>query len=257
MSTPTFPNIKLGVLGGGQLGKMLAEAAHPWHQDIHVLDQSTSFPAGGVATTFTEGDFTNYDDVLAFGKTMDLITIEIEKVNVEALYELEKLGKKVYPQPRVLDIIRDKRKQKAFYLEHNIPTAPFREFEGEQGVLDGVQSQDLSLPFVQKAATGGYDGRGVQVVRSHQQLEELLPGACLVEQMVPIEKELAVVVARRPNGQIKAYPCVEMVFHPTANLVEWLACPARIPAEVEEQAKALAIHVAEAFDIVGLLAVEL
>ncbi|MEZ5059894.1 MAG: 5-(carboxyamino)imidazole ribonucleotide synthase, partial [Saprospiraceae bacterium] len=205
----------------------------------------------------TEGDFNNYEDVYAFGKDKDVLTIEIEHVNTAALHQLKKEGKKVHPDPEKLDIIKDKGLQKLFYQEHNIPTAPFRLFEDENAVKEALKKGEIKFPFVQKSRTAGYDGKGVAVIREESDWHKVLPGACLIEEMAPIEKELAVVVARNESGEVKTYPAVEMEFHPVANLVEFLACPADISEAVEKEAEEIAMKVIDAFQISGLLAVEL
>ncbi|MEM1324137.1 MAG: 5-(carboxyamino)imidazole ribonucleotide synthase [Bacteroidota bacterium] len=267
----------IGILGGGQLGKMTCHAAADWHWPVHILDKSRDFPAAPYATHFVEGDFRRSEDVLAFGRSVDVLTIEIESVNTEALHQLVAEGKEVYPQPHVIDLIKDKGTQKEFLAKHELATSPFelcdqsrlislqeklRDFDlletsPPAEVQEKVANGEWTFPFVQKARTGGYDGRGVHIVRSEKDLENLLPGPCLIEKMADIDKELAVVVARDANGQIRAFPCVEMVFHPTANLLEYQLCPARINGDTQDRATDLAIRTAEAFGIVGLLAVEL
>ncbi|MEM9836341.1 MAG: 5-(carboxyamino)imidazole ribonucleotide synthase [Bacteroidota bacterium] len=249
---------KLGILGGGQLGKMLCQAAADWHQAVHVLDESVQFPAGPYATTFREGSFRNEADVLAFGRTVDVLTIEIEHIDTKALHQLVSEGIEVYPQPQVIETIKDKGLQKRFYRQHDLPTAPFELFADAAAVKEAVHEGRWRYPFVQKVRTGGYDGRGVAIIRSADDLDDkLLPGPCLLEQLADIEKELAAVVARSTTGEISVFPCVEMEFHPTANLVEYLLCPASIPGDVQAQVASLARQVAEAFEVVGLLAVEL
>ncbi|MCB0547474.1 MAG: 5-(carboxyamino)imidazole ribonucleotide synthase [Phaeodactylibacter sp.] len=255
--SPLHPDFKLGVLGGGQLGKMLALAAGNWHLPLYVLDSSKDFPAGRVTPFFTEGNFKDYDDVYQFGRQLNVLTIEIEHVNTEALRRLEKEGVTVHPSPFQLDIIKDKGAQKLFYQKKGIPTAPFRLFENEQAVRQAAEKGELTFPFVQKTRTAGYDGRGVSVIRSAEKLAGLLPGACLIEKQVDIDKELAVIVARNARGETKAFPAVEMEFNPEANLVEFLFCPAAISPELEAKAEALATEVTVAYDICGLLAVEL
>ena len=255
--SPLHPDFKLGVLGGGQLGKMLALAAGNWHLPLYVLDSSKDFPAGRVTPFFTEGNFKDYDDVYQFGRQLNVLTIEIEHVNTEALRRLEKEGVTVHPSPFQLDIIKDKGAQKLFYQKKGIPTAPFRLFENEQAVRQAAEKGELTFPFVQKTRTAGYDGRGVSVIRSAEKLAGLLPGACLIEEQVDIDKELAVIVARNARGETKAFPAVEMEFNPEANLVEFLFCPAAISPELEARAEELATEVAVAYDICGLLAVEL
>lgn len=255
--SPISSSYKIGFLGGGQLGKMLALAAANWDVQTYMLDASNSFPAGTVCTKFVEGNFKNYDDVYRFGKEMDVLSIEIEHVNTDALLQLEKEGIKVHPSPSALNIIKDKGLQKQFYEKHQLPTADFQLFESGEAVKNALVTGQLSFPFVQKTRTAGYDGKGVAVIRSAADMDKILPVACLIEPLVPIQKELAVIVAKNETGQVSAFPCVEMEFHPTANLVEYLICPARISEEIAEQAEVLAKKVIDAFDICGLLAVEL
>jgi len=252
------PHFKLGVLGGGQLGKMMALAAGNWHLPLYLLDRSDDFPAARASPFFMEGDFKSYNDVYQFGKGMNVLTIEIEHVNTEALHQLVEDGVKVHPAPDQLDIIKDKGQQKQFYAERDIPTAPFELYEDESAVQKAVKKGKLRLPFVQKTRTAGYDGKGVSVIREESALaEKLLPGPCLIEELVEIEKEIAVIVARNEAGAVEAFPAVEMAFNPEANLVEFLFCPADIPAAVEAEAERLSRRVIEAFGICGLLAVEL
>ncbi len=252
------PTKKIGVLGGGQLGKMLCLAAANWDFKTYILDASPEYPAGQVSTGFTAGDFNKYDDVLAFGQGMDLLTIEIEHVNTDALRALEAAGKTVHPSPRVLDIIKDKGLQKEFYIKYELPTAPFELFDDEQALKDAVESGKWPLPLVQKTRTAGYDGRGVAILRTSDDLDtKLLPGPCLAEALVPVQTELAVIAARNANGEVQVFPPVEMDFHPEANLVEFLACPARISPLVAAEAEALAEHIIRCFDCCGLLAVEM
>jgi len=251
-------NKKIGILGGGQLGKMLCLAAANWDFKTYILDASPDYPAGAVCSGFTTGDFRHYDDVLAFGKDMDVITIEIEHVNTDALRALEQAGKTVHPSPRALDIIKDKGLQKEFYRENDIPTTKFELFADEKSLLAAVKKGDWALPLVQKTRTAGYDGRGVAVLRTAGDLQiKLLPGPCLAEEMAPIQAELAVIVARNAEDDVTVFPPVEMDVHPEANLVEFLLCPARVPALVLAEAEALAERVIRTFDICGLLAVEM
>ncbi|MCE7924243.1 MAG: 5-(carboxyamino)imidazole ribonucleotide synthase [Haliscomenobacteraceae bacterium CHB4] len=249
---------KIGILGGGQLGKMLCLAAADWDLKTYVLDASPDYPAGQVCTGFTAGDFNKYDDVLAFGLDKDILTIEIEHVNTEALRELERLGKTVHPAPRALDIIKDKGLQKEFYLQHDIPTARHELFGNEKQLKKAIESGKWSLPLVQKLCTAGYDGRGVAILRTAEDLErKLMPGVCIAEELAPIRTELAVVAARNAAGDVSVFPPVEMDFHPEANLVEFLLCPARVSPLVAAEAEALAEKVIRTFDICGLLAVEM
>ncbi|MCB0636021.1 MAG: ATP-grasp domain-containing protein, partial [Lewinella sp.] len=189
--------VRLGVLGGGQLGKMMALAAGDWQLPYWVLDQDTSFPAAPYATEFIAGDFSREEDVLAFGRQVDVLTIEIEHVHTGALKQLQSEGKTVHPDPSLLEVIKDKGRQKLFYHEHELPTSPFELYADEAELRQAVADGKRPLPFVQKSRTGGYDGRGVAVIQTPEDLaNKLLPGACMVEELVPIARELAVVVAR-------------------------------------------------------------
>jgi len=248
---------KIGILGGGQLGKMICLEAARLDLEIHILDKSESYPAAHLCSRFVKGDFTNYEDVLAFGKELDIITIEIERVNVEALKALEHMGKEVYPQPNALEIIQDKGKQKDFYTQNNIPTSTYQHFANKTAILASIEADDLSLPFVQKACQDGYDGKGVHVVKSAADVEYIMDTPSIIEALVDIDKELAVIVARNPTGEVVTYPVVEMEFHPTANLVEYLLCPSTVSQEVATEANKLAKQVMESFDLCGLLAVEM
>ncbi|MBK8393274.1 MAG: 5-(carboxyamino)imidazole ribonucleotide synthase [Saprospiraceae bacterium] len=248
--------MKIGILGGGQLGRMLVQAAIPLDIDISVMDKSVDFPTPDIWPYFQEGDFTNYDHVMEFGRTVDVLTIEIESVNVEALYDLEREGKVIFPQPRLLDIIADKGFQKNFYKEHDLPTSSFILCDGFE-IKDKIVSGEVTFPFVQKVRKGGYDGRGVQVVFSEADLEKLLSGPSVVEKMVDIQKEIAVIVCRGMDGQMSHFPVVEMSFHPTANLVEFLFSPSTLPSEKQKEAIEISRGIADKMGIYGLLAVEL
>ncbi len=250
-------NKKVGILGGGQLGKMLCQEASKLGVRLNILEKDDTFPAASVCPDFTYGDFKNYDDVLAFGRQMDIVTVEIEAVNTEALYQLEKEGKQVYPQPHLLDLIKDKGTQKTWYANHNLPTSPFELFEDAKAVQDAVTDGRWSIPFVQKTRKDGYDGQGVKVVRSETDLDNLLDAPCLLESLADIDKEIGVIVARSASGEVKSFPVVEMEFHPTANLVEFLFSPSDITKEQKEEAKRIAESIATKMEIVGLLAVEL
>lgn len=247
----------LGILGGGQLGKMLLYSTRKWDIKTSVLDPSENAPARLACDSFTKGDLTDFQTVYDFGKKVDVLTIEIEKVNVKALEKLEKQGVKVYPQPHVLKTIQNKCLQKKFYKKHGIPTASFEEFEMLEQIKEAVIKGNLSFPFVWKSAEMGYDGYGVSIVHSNKEIESLKDGPCLVEEFVPFEKELSVIVCRRPQGETTHYPVVESEFHPTANQVEYVLCPARISEEVAKKAIAVALKTAAAFSQIGLLAVEL
>lgn len=247
----------IGILGGGQLGKMLLTTTRQWDLTTHVMDPSPEAPARIGCNHFTQGDLMEYQDVLDFGKKVDLLTIEIENINTKALAELEKQGVKVYPQAAVLELIQNKCKQKEFYQKKGIPTAPFQVFNSKEALKDAVVRGHVSFPFVWKSAAMGYDGFGVQIIRSNQDLETVSEGGCMAEDLVAIEKEIGVIVCRSVSGETVSYPCVEMEFHPTANQVEFVLSPARISKKIEEKAREVALEVSKAYQHVGLLAVEL
>ena len=249
--------LKVGMLGGGQLGKMLALAAHNWDVTTWALDGSKTFPAGPVVAHFVEGNFKNYDDVYAFGKQVDVLTIEIEHVNTEALLQLEKEGVKVHPSPSALNIIKDKGLQKEFYKKNNLPTSPFKLWANGAAIKNAINSGELKFPFVQKSREAGYDGKGVAVIKSEKDLNLLMDMPSMIEEMVDIGVEIAVVVARNESGEVKAFPPVAMEFNPVANLVEFLVCPAGLDEKIAQQAEELAIQTINAYNICGLLAVEL
>jgi len=247
----------LGILGGGQLGKMLLYTTRQWDVTTHVLDPNPSAPARLACNLFVKGNLMDFDTVYAFGKQVDVLTIEIENVNVEALKKLEQEGVQIYPQPHVLEIIQNKCRQKKFYEHHQIPTSSFSEFENLEQLNEAVAKGQLSFPFVWKSAAMGYDGYGVSIVRSNADIAALQAGPCMAEEFVPFEKELAVIVCRNPSGEIATYPVVEMEFHPTANQVEYVLCPARIDSILATKARKIAMQVSAAYGHVGLLAVEL
>lgn len=250
-------DFKLGILGGGQLGKMLLYETRKF--DIHtlVLDANNEAPCKIACNEFHEGDLMDFDAVYNFGKKVDVLTFEIENVNIEALEKLEKEGVKVYPSSKTLKIIQNKAKQKLFYVDNNIPTAPFTRFAYTQEILTALKHETLSFPFVWKSAQFGYDGQGVKVVKTYSDLDELPNVECIAEEMIPFKNELAVIVARNVEGHVATYPIVEMEFHPEANQVEYVICPARIDDEVSKKAQLIALKVSQAFNHVGLLAVEM
>ena len=250
-------NFTLGILGGGQLGKMMLYETRKFDITTHVLDPSLEAPCRIACDHFTQGDLMDYDTVYTFGKKVDILTFEIEGVNIEALEALEKEGKKVYPSAKTLRNTQDKGVQKKFYDTHKIPTAPFSVFETIAKVKKAVASGELKLPFVWKSCTGGYDGKGVQVIKNSQTLDVLPDCPCIIEDLVAFKNELAVIVVRNPSAQVKTYPVVEMEFHPQANQVEYVICPARIDDKVAAKARSIAIQVSKAFEHVGLLAVEM
>lgn len=244
---------KIGMLGGGQLGKMLLQKAHDFNLHIAVLDPSANAPCRHLCNRFIQGDFKDFNTVYNFGKDLDLITIEFEDVNVEALEALEREGKQVYPQPAVLRIIQNKGLQKLFYQQHNIPTSPFVLTEN----LDDIARADIDFPVFQKLRTSGYDGYGVQFLKDKHTLQKAFDAPSILEKGVDVEKELSVIVARNANGEVAHFPPVEMEFNPEANMVEYLFSPAGISSEMEKQAVSIARGIIEKIQMVGLLAVEM
>ena len=247
----------LGILGGGQLGKMLLTETRKFDITTKVLDPSPDAPCRIACNTFVQGNLTDFNTVYNFGKDVEVLTIEIENVNVEALEKLQTEGVKVYPSPQTIKNIQNKATQKQFYATHGIPTAPFQVFQNTESLKKAINEQQLALPFVWKSARFGYDGNGVKIVRQLTDLNLLPNDQCIAESLVPFKKELAVIVARNAKGQVCTYPVVEMEFHPEANQVEYVLCPARIEEAVAQKARTIAIQVAQAFEVVGLLAVEL
>lgn len=246
-------NYKIGVLGGGQLGRMMIQAAIDLDLYIKILDPNSNAPCAHIAHEFVCGSFLDYDTVMAFGQDCQTITIEIENVNLEALEALQAQGKRVFPQPKVLRIIQDKRIQKQFYADNNIPTADFILTDNKEQ----VKQNEAFLPAFNKLGKGGYDGKGVQKIETSADFEKAFTAPSLLEKAINFDKELAIIVAKNEDGQIETFPMVEMAFHPTANLVEFLFSPTSCTTEIEEKAKQIAIDVAQKIDIVGLLAVEM
>ncbi|NVK49004.1 MAG: 5-(carboxyamino)imidazole ribonucleotide synthase, partial [Cyclobacteriaceae bacterium] len=243
----------LGVLGGGQLGRMLIQSAINYNQDIHILDPDPNAPCRDLAQKFVTGSLRDYDTVYQFGKDCDVITIEIENVNTEALEQLQREGKRVFPQPHIIRLIQDKREQKQFYQDHDIPTAFFVLTADKNEVRENAHF----LPAVNKLGREGYDGRGVQILRDESDLDKAFDAPGLLEKLIDFDKEIAVTVARNAKGDLVAYPAVECAFHPTANLVEFLFAPASISPEIEEKAQEIAKEVILKLDMVGILAVEM
>lgn len=243
----------LGILGGGQLGRMFIQEAVNYDVRVHVLDPAADAPCASIAHKFTVGNFTDHDTVYNFGKDKDILTIEIEHVNVEALKKLEKEGVRVFPQPHVLEVIKDKGLQKSFYRDHNIPTAPFKLIKNKAEAVAELKNG----PWMQKMRQGGYDGKGVTPLRTESDSERAFDVPSVLEEMVDFLKEISVIVARNMKGEIKSFPVVEMEFNAEANLVEFLFSPAEISKEIEASAQAIAREVAEKLQIVGILAVEM
>ena len=250
-------DFKLGILGGGQLGKMLLTDTRKFDIQTLVLEPNEESPARYSCNAFYQGSLMDYDTVYQFGKMANLLTIEIENVNLDALDALESEGLPIFPSPKTLRMIQNKGHQKDFYVENNIPTSPHQRFVDLNDLRKSLEKDELEFPFVWKCAQFGYDGNGVKVCRSAIDLVKLPDVECIAEQMVPFKNELAVIVVRSVSGEVKTYPVVEMEFHPEANQVEYVICPARIDSTVAQKAIEIALKVSEAFNHVGLLAVEM
>lgn len=250
-------NFKLGILGGGQLGKMLLAETRKFDIQTYILDSSADAPSQFGATHFFIGDLMDFNTVYEFGKKVDLLTIEIENVNLDALDKLEADGLKVFPSPKTLRLIQNKAIQKEFYINNHIPTAKGTSYQNLKVLLIAFMEGKIKLPCVWKSARFGYDGNGVKILKQAHDLEILPDVECLIEELVPFKNELAVIVARSASGEVKTYPVVEMEFHPEANQVEYVICPARIDDMVALKATEIALQVSEAFGHVGLLAVEM
>jgi 5-(carboxyamino)imidazole ribonucleotide synthase len=246
-------DFRLGILGGGQLGKMLIAEAIKLDIHTRVLDPDPLSPCKPLVTYFETGSLTDQKTVYRFGRVCDMLTIEIENVNVDALTQLEKEGVLVYPQPAVLRVIQDKFLQKSFYKEKNIPTSDFYPIQSPQD----LDLANQAFPFVQKLRTTGYDGKGVAIIKSPMDLPNMLDGHSIIEEFIPDAVEISVIVARSTTGEVKCFPAVEMVFHPEANLVEYLFCPARIAQNIEEKAANIAKCVITELNMIGILAVEM
>jgi 5-(carboxyamino)imidazole ribonucleotide synthase len=250
-------DFKLGILGGGQLGKMLLTETRKFDIQTLVLEPSEVAPARYSCNGFYKGSLMDFDTVYQFGKMVDLLTIEIENVNLDALDKLEEEGLPIYPSPKTLRLIQNKGKQKDYYVANDIPTSPHQRFVDLNDLRNALAKDELDFPFVWKCAQFGYDGNGVKICRSALDLIKLPDVECIAEEMVPFKNELAVIVARSVSGEVKTYPVVEMEFHPEANQVEYVICPARIDEKVAQKATEIALKVSEAFNHVGLLAVEM
>lgn len=246
-------NYKLGILGGGQLGRMLIQKAIDLNVNTYVLDADENAPCKSLCTGFTKGSVSDYQTVLDFGKELDLITIEFEHVNVDALEALEKMGKKVFPQPRVIRLVQDKGLQKEFYRSKELPTADFKLIENREG----LRQEQHFLPFFQKLRKSGYDGKGVMAVNSESAFGNAFDAPSVLEKYIDFDKEIAVIAARNEEGEVNTFPVVELEFNREANLVEYLFSPADISAAVAEKARSLATQVIQSLEMVGILAVEM
>ena len=252
-------DFKLGILGGGQLGKMLLAETRKFDIQTYILDPGNDAPSRFGATQFVQGNLMDFETVYNFGKQVNLLTIEIENVNLDALQKLENEGLAVYPSSKTLRLIQNKGIQKEFYKKYNIPTSNFETFTNLENLKSAIvnQKSKIAFPFVWKSTQFGYDGNGVKIIRSVSNLENLPNVECIAEEMIAFKNELAVIVVRSVSGRVKTYPVVEMEFHPEANQVEYVICPARIDEKVSQKAQQIALKVSEKFNHVGLLAVEM
>lgn len=245
--------IKAGILGGGQLGRMLLQEAANYPVEVSVMEKDPLCPSAKLCHHFILGDITNYDDVIRFGEGLDVITIEIENVNVEALFELEKRGCRVIPKPEALRTIKNKILQKEFYTQHQIPTALYKVLQNRDELKNNIDF----LPAVHKLATGGYDGKGVQIIKKQEDIPLGFDAPAVLEKMISIEKEIAIIVAVAENGKTAIYPPVEMFFDPILNLLDLQLCPASIPEKTLWKAEAIALAVARKLDSPGIFAIEM
>ena len=241
--------MKIGILGGGQLGRMFIQNALNYDDEFHVLDPNSDCSCAYISH-FSQGNFNNYEDVLAFGQDKDVISIEIEHVNVDALFELEKQGKKVIPNAEIIKTIQQKILQKEFYKKHNIPSPDFQ-------IISNVSEATFALPFVQKFNTGGYDGKGVQVIKTENDLKNLWDAPSVLESLVDIDKELSIIIAKNENGETKTFPVTEMVADEKLNLLDFNICPADISSEVQSQIDVIAEKFIKSANSPGLFAIEL
>lgn len=245
------PDFKIGVLGGGQLGRMFIQEAINWNVGIHCLDSDRNAPCKDLATTMTFGSLMDPEAVYQFGKDKDVVTIEIEHVSIPGLQRLEADGIAVYPSSALLETIQDKGLQKEFYLKHGIPTSPFSTLNS------GLDLQQSDLPCVLKMRKGGYDGKGVQIIKNLADIDPAFNTPCIKEELVSFEKEISVIVARNAAGQVKSYPVVDMEFNDEANLVEFLFSPSKLADSIRQEAREIAEKVATEMNLVGILAVEM
>lgn len=253
MNKDFYGDLQLGILGGGQLGRMLIQEAINYNVNIHILDPDANAPCRKLCNTFVSGDLSDFETVYQFGKRLDMITIEIEKVNVDALEKLEEEGVVVYPQSRIIRLIQDKGLQKQFFKQNDIPTAPFQLVSNNKNYSQST----FVFPYIQKLRKDGYDGKGVKKINGLDDVERMFDEPSIIEELIDFEQEIAVIVARNDNGDIEAFPLVEMDFNPEVNLVEFLISPSILSFEIQQNAEDLAKKIAEDLQIVGLLAVEM
>ncbi len=253
MAKDFYGDLRLGILGGGQLGRMLIQEAINFNVNIHVLDPDPNAPCKKLCNQFEVGSLSDFDTVYNFGKDLDMVTIEIEKVNVEALEALENEGVLVFPQSRVIRLIQDKGLQKQFFKQNDIPTSAFQFVSNREGLTNC----QIQLPYIQKLRKDGYDGKGVKKINSSADFADAFDAPSIVEELVDFEKEIAVMVARNDKGDMATFPMVEMEFNPQANLVEFLISPSTYSFDIQSKAESIAMKIANDLQIVGVLAVEM
>lgn len=245
--------LKVGILGGGQLGRMLLQAAANYVVETYVLENDEHCPAAHLCHHFTKGDIKDFETVYNFGKNLDALTIEIEAVNVDALEKLESEGVKIYPKPSAIKTIKNKIRQKEFYKTHQIPSPGFIITQN----INDLKGNSGFLPAVHKIGEGGYDGKGVQVIRNEAAMEKGFDAPSVLEKMVNIQKEIAVIVAMNDKKETAVYPAAEMVFDPELNLLDYQVSPAELSPAIIEQAKSIALKLVRSFDSHGLFAIEM
>lgn len=245
---------KVGILGGGQLGQMLIQSAVGFDLEIHVLDPDEDAPCKHFCANFVQGDYLDFDTVVKFGSDLEVVTIEFENINVDALFELQNRGVKVYPQPEVIKLIQDKGVQKSFYKENGLNSA---EFVLIDDLEDFSKLDESFFPAFQKLRRGGYDGKGVVKLNSLRDLEKAFDAPSVLEKLVDLDKEVGVIVARSATGEVRAFPAVDLVFNEQANLVEFLYTPSQLPADVQKKVSEIACNLITRLEMVGLLAVEM
>ena len=250
-------NFTLGIIGGGQLGKMLLQVTSKLSIKTNILDSSKDSPCKNLCNEFTIGNLMDFDSVYKFGKKCDLVTFEIEHINIEALEKLESEGIPVYPSPRTLKVIQDKSLQKQFFIDNNIPTANFWYFKSFEDFKKSSSRKEITFPFVWKKTKFGYDGYGVEIIKSIDDLQKLPDNEFIIEELIPFEKELATTIVRNKSGQIEIFPLVEMDFNKESNQVEYVICPAQVSKDLNTQGTNIALKVSKAFKHVGLLAIEM
>ena len=250
-------DFKLGIIGGGQLGKMLLQVTSRLSIKTNILDPSEDSPCKNLCNEFEIGNLMDFDAVYQFGKKCDLVTFEIEHVNIEALEKLESEGTKVYPTSKTLKIIQNKNLQKQFFIDNNIPTSDFYYFKSLKDFKNSLHKNQISFPCVWKKTKFGYDGYGVEIIKSIEQIDNLPNEEFIIEEFIPFEKELATTIVRNYSGDIQIFPLVQMDFNKESNQVEYVVCPAQVNREIKDLANALAMKVSKSFKHVGLLAIEM